>query len=147
MLTVSTVNVNGLRAAVKKGFVEWLAATKADVVTCQEVRAEADQLPASVTNPEGWFALHAPSEIKGRNGVAIYSRVEPDEVRVGFGEPEFEQSGRYLEAHPELHTLFWDATKLAGAAGAKGQQDPAVAQQLLDKIAEIDAIFWETKKA
>ena len=53
----------------------------------------------------------------------------------------------HLEAHPELHTLFWDATKLAGAAGAKGQQDPAVAQQLLDKIAEIDTIFWATKKA
>src|ERR1700722_12368242 len=43
----------------------------------------------------------------------------------------------HLEAYPQLHTLFWEATKLAGAAGAKGQQDPAVAQQLLDKIAEI----------
>ena len=53
----------------------------------------------------------------------------------------------HLEAYPQLHTLFWDATKLAGAAGAKGQQDAAVAQQLLDKIAEIDTIFWATKKA
>jgi nickel superoxide dismutase len=50
----------------------------------------------------------------------------------------------HLEAYPQLHTLFWDATKLAGA---KGQQDPGVAQQLLDKIAEIDTIFWATKKA
>ncbi|MFE0025381.1 exodeoxyribonuclease III [Amycolatopsis sp. NPDC059021] len=99
VLIVSTVNVNGLRAAVKKGFVEWLAATKADVVACQEVRAERDQLPASVVDPEGWHAVHAPSEVKGRNGVAVYSRVEPEEVRVGFGEPEFENSGRYLEAH------------------------------------------------
>jgi nickel superoxide dismutase len=53
----------------------------------------------------------------------------------------------HLETYPQLHALFWDATKLAGAAGAKGQQDPAVAQQLLDKIAEIDTIFWATKKA
>jgi nickel superoxide dismutase len=53
----------------------------------------------------------------------------------------------HLETYPQLHTLFWEATKLAGAAGAKGQQDPAVAQQLLDKIAEIDTIFWATKKA
>ena len=53
----------------------------------------------------------------------------------------------HLEKYPQLHQLFWDATKLAGAAGAKGQLDPGVAQQLLDKIAEIDKIFWETKKA
>ncbi|WP_329071321.1 exodeoxyribonuclease III [Amycolatopsis sp. NBC_01480] len=99
MLTVSTVNVNGLRAAVKKGFVEWLATTKADVVACQEVRAEAGQLPASVVAPEGWFAVHAPSSVKGRSGVALYSRVEPEEVRIGFGEAEFEDSGRYLEMH------------------------------------------------
>ena len=99
VLIVSTVNVNGLRAAVKKGFVEWLAATEADVVACQEVRAEAAQLPASVVAPEGWFAAHAPSVAKGRNGVSLYSRVEPDEVRTGFGEPEFEDSGRYLEMH------------------------------------------------
>ncbi|MEU4668883.1 exodeoxyribonuclease III [Amycolatopsis sp. NPDC023774] len=99
VLTVSTVNVNGLRAAVKKGFVEWLATTKADVVACQEVRAEAAQLPAHVVEPEGWFAAHAPSVVKGRNGVSLYSRIEPDEVRVGFGEPEFEDSGRYLEMH------------------------------------------------
>lgn len=99
VLTVSTVNVNGLRAAAKKGFVEWLAATKADVVACQEVRATAEQLPADVVDPDGWFAAHAPSAAKGRNGVAVYSRVEPDAVRVGFGEPEFEDSGRYLEVH------------------------------------------------
>lgn len=99
VLTVSTVNVNGLRAAAKKGFVEWLAATKADVVACQEVRATAEQLPTGVVDPDGWFAAHAPSAAKGRNGVAVYSRVEPDAVRVGFGEPEFEDSGRYLEVH------------------------------------------------
>jgi exodeoxyribonuclease-3 len=99
VLTVSTVNVNGLRAAAKKGFIEWLAATEADVVACQEVRAEPDQLPAEVRGPQGWHCLHAHSVVKGRNGVALYSRVEPDEVRTGFGEPEFEDSGRYVEAH------------------------------------------------
>ena len=53
----------------------------------------------------------------------------------------------HLEKYPQLHQLFWEATKLAGTAGVKGHTDPAVAQQLLDKIAEIDKIFWETKKA
>ena len=53
----------------------------------------------------------------------------------------------HFEKYPELHTLFNEATKLAGAAGGKGSVDPAEAQKLLDKIAEIDTIFKETKKA
>ena len=51
----------------------------------------------------------------------------------------------HLEQYPELHQLFWDATKAAGAT--KASVDPASGQKLLDQIAEIDKIFWETKKA
>ncbi|MDQ1359302.1 MAG: nickel superoxide dismutase [Acidimicrobiaceae bacterium] len=51
----------------------------------------------------------------------------------------------HLEAHPNLHELFWKATKAAGAA--KQTNDVAVAEDLLSQIAEIDKIFWETKKA
>ena len=53
----------------------------------------------------------------------------------------------HFEKYPELHGLFNEATKLAGASGAKGSLDAEVAQKLLDKIAEIDKIFWETKQA
>ncbi|MFE7127308.1 exodeoxyribonuclease III [Streptomyces sp. NPDC057617] len=102
MLTVTTVNVNGLRAAAKKGFVEWLAETSADVVCLQEVRAEPEQLPESVRAPEGWHVLHAPAAAKGRAGVTLLSRREPDRTRIGFGGPgvggtEFDTSGRYAE--------------------------------------------------
>ncbi|MGA3214274.1 MAG: superoxide dismutase, Ni [Acidimicrobiales bacterium] len=51
----------------------------------------------------------------------------------------------HLEKHPELHSLFWTATKTAGES--KKTTDVAVGQKLLDQIAEIDRIFWETKKA
>jgi exodeoxyribonuclease-3 len=97
VLTVSTVNVNGLRAAAKKGYSEWLAATAADVVCLQEVRAEPGQLPVEVREPEGWHVAHAPGETKGRNGVAVLTRTAPEAVRVGFGAPEFDLSGRYVE--------------------------------------------------
>ena len=53
----------------------------------------------------------------------------------------------HFEKYPELHGLFNEATKLAGASGAKGSLDADVAQKLLDKIAEIDKIFWEPKQA
>lgn len=97
MLTVTTVNVNGLRAAAKKGFVPWLEATTADVVCLQEVRAEAHQLPDEVREPDGWSAFHAPAAAKGRAGVSIYSRDKPTRVQVGFGSEEFDSSGRYIE--------------------------------------------------
>jgi exodeoxyribonuclease-3 len=92
------VNVNGLRAAAKKGFVEWLARTDADVLCLQEVRAEPGQLPEHVRDPEGWHVVHAPAAAKGRAGVSLYSRREPDRVQVGFGSAEFDGSGRYVEA-------------------------------------------------
>ncbi|WP_084959340.1 superoxide dismutase, Ni [Thermoactinospora rubra] len=53
----------------------------------------------------------------------------------------------HLEQYPQLHQLFWEATKLAGAAGGKGQVDVAKADELLAKIDEIAKIFWETKAA
>lgn len=98
VLTVTTVNVNGLRAAAKKGFAEWLAQTSADVVCLQEVRAEPQQLTAGVREPDGWYTVHAPAAAKGRAGVSLYSRREPDRVRIGFGSEEFDGSGRYVEA-------------------------------------------------
>ena len=53
----------------------------------------------------------------------------------------------HFEKYPQLHTLFNEATKLAGASGTKGTLDAGVADQLLAKIDEIAEIFWETKKA
>ncbi|MER5839486.1 MULTISPECIES: exodeoxyribonuclease III [Streptomyces] len=97
MLTVTSVNVNGLRAAAKKGFVEWLERTSADAVCLQEVRAEPQQLPEHVREPEGWHVVHAPAAAKGRAGVSLYTRRAPDRVRIGFGSAEFDDSGRYVE--------------------------------------------------
>ncbi|MCF3147792.1 exodeoxyribonuclease III [Streptomyces platensis] len=98
MYTVTSVNVNGLRAAAKKGFVPWLAETAADVLCLQEVRAETAQLPDEVREPAGWYTVHAPAAAKGRAGVSLYTRREPDRVQIGFGSAEFDTSGRYAEA-------------------------------------------------
>ncbi|MCX4964132.1 exodeoxyribonuclease III [Streptomyces sp. NBC_00654] len=103
MFNVTSVNVNGLRAAAKKGFVEWLASTDADVICLQEVRAEPGQLPAEVREPEGWHTVHAPAAAKGRAGVSLYSRHAPERTQIGFGgfgvagSEEFDASGRYAE--------------------------------------------------
>lgn len=97
MLTVASVNVNGIRAAAGKGLLDWLATTTADVVCLQETRASLDQLPDVLREPAGWHAIFAESELKGRNGVGILTRAAPTEIRTGFGVPEFDGSGRYVE--------------------------------------------------
>ena len=100
MLTVSTINVNGLRAAARKGYAQWLAATEADVVCLQEIRADPGELPDDLREPPGWRVVHAApvaTRMKGRCGVAILSRQAPVAVRVGFGSAEFDGHGRYVE--------------------------------------------------
>ena len=98
MLTVSTVNVNGLRAAARKGYGQWLASSAADVICLQETRADPDELPDELREPAGWRMVHAaPEGLRGRCGVAILCRQPPGAVRVGFGSAEFDRDGRYVE--------------------------------------------------
>lgn len=92
-------NVNGLRACAKKGFLEFLDASAADVVALQEVRAFEHQLEAGVAKPAGWHSAFAPAERAGYAGVAIYSRRAPDRVETSLGEPRFDVEGRFLVAH------------------------------------------------
>jgi exodeoxyribonuclease-3 len=95
MLTVSTINVNGVRAAAPKGLYEWLGETGADVVCLQECRALAEEFPEL---PPGWVLTYAPSTTtRGRNGVGVLTRSAPEAVRTGFGSVEFDGEGRYLE--------------------------------------------------
>lgn len=93
--TVSSVNVNGVRAAAPKGFAGWLARTAADVVCVQETRAELGEFPAGLL--DGWVLSHVPGAQRGRCGVGVLTRGEPEAVRVGIGSTEFDGSGRYLE--------------------------------------------------
>ena len=92
-------NVNGLRACAKKGFLDFLATSGADVVGIQELRAFPAQLPPEVRAPTGWHAAFAPAERKGYSGVALFSRQAPDRVETKLGIPEYDVEGRLLIAH------------------------------------------------
>lgn len=99
-ITVSTVNVNGIRAAARKGMLPWLESTDAHVVCLQETRADDNELTKALAPAldAGWHLASAAPSVKGRNGVAVLSRTAPDAVRVGIGADEFAESGRYIEA-------------------------------------------------
>lgn len=97
-MRIVTLNVNGIRAAARKGFFQWLGRQRADVVCLQEVRAHTDQLVAPQFNPRKFHCYYEPAQRKGYSGVALYSREEPDEIVRSFGAGEFVGEGRYLEA-------------------------------------------------
>ena len=88
-------NVNGLRACAKKGFLDVLARSNADVVGVQEVRAFEHQLPDEVRAPPGWHAHFVAAERPGYSGVGLYSRAAPDRVEDSLGDPRFDIEGRY----------------------------------------------------
>ena len=91
-------NVNGLRACVRKGFLNFLHSSDADVIGLQEVRAFEHQLDEATRAPDGWHTSFAPAERPGYSGVAIYSRRPPDRVETALGEPRFDAEGRLIIA-------------------------------------------------
>lgn len=97
MFRVISLNANGIRAAARKGFFEWMAAQNADVVCIQETKAQHHQLVDRCYMPDGYHCFYVDAVRKGYSGVAVYSRHEPDAVIRGFGEAEFDDEGRYLE--------------------------------------------------
>lgn len=96
MLKLYSWNVNGIRAAEKKGFVEWLAACGGDVVAVQETKAHPDQLSSKLLVPDGYYAEFVAAEKKGYSGVGTFSRVKPGASQAGMNDKRFDHEGRVL---------------------------------------------------
>ena len=107
-LRLASVNVNGIRAAYRKGMGDWLENRGVDVLAMQEVRADDSHLEELFGSVEdsGWHILHDPCNIKGRAGVALASRVAPVATRVGLGADDAQEaiqsSGRWIEADYDI---------------------------------------------
>ena len=131
-------NVNGLRAVAKKGFVDIVQGSGADIFAVQETRVWPEQLEDELKNIPGYFSYFAQAEKKGYSGIAVYTRKQPLHVTTGIGVDQFDNEGRALtleyadfflvnvyfpNAQPELkrldykiafnNALFEHATQLA----------------------------------
>jgi exodeoxyribonuclease-3 len=99
-------NVNGIRAAEKKGFLDWLVATNADLIAIQETKAHPDQLSPALLNPPGYQSAWNAAEKKGYSGTVTYSTHDPLKVVTGLNEPRFDTEGRVLIHEFEPFVLF-----------------------------------------
>ena len=121
MLRVISFNINGIRAAAKKGFFTWLERQDADVVCIQETKAHANQLRDEIFTPKQYYRYLFSAERKGYSGVAIYTRYKPDNVVEGLGWSLADSEGRYLQV--DLGKLSIASVYLpSGSSGEERQQ-------------------------
>ena len=99
-------NVNGIRAAWKKGFADWFARELPDILCIQETKAQADQLEASIVHFQDYKSYFFSAEKKGYSGVAVYTRLAPINVINGLNNPLFDSEGRVIEMEFEDFILY-----------------------------------------
>ncbi len=106
MLRVVTQNVNGIRSAARKGWLEWINSQQAHVVCVQEIKAGLDDLDdcmKTLGRARGHFHF---ADKKGYSGVGLYASRKPRQLRIGFGSSDFDAEGRYLEADFGAYTVI-----------------------------------------
>ena len=97
-MKVISANLNGIRAAAKKGFFDWMKKEDPDVVCIQETKAQLEQLSDPIFSPDGYFRYFFDAEKKGYSGTAIYTKKQPDQVITGLGWTVADTEGRYIQA-------------------------------------------------
>lgn len=95
-MKITTWNVNGVRAAMKKGALDWMLAQDIDVFCMQEVKAQREQLPEEARDLPGYSCYWNAAQRPGYSGVAVYSRVAPLAVDYGLGDDRFDDEGRVI---------------------------------------------------
>ena len=90
--------MNGIRAAIRKGLLDWLTAVDADIVCLQETKAQPNQIPLFDIEALGYRSYWFSAQKKGYSGVAILSKVEPDNVSYGMGIQKYDDEGRFIRA-------------------------------------------------
>jgi len=132
-LKIITWNVNGLRAALKKGVVEWIAEQSPDVMCLQETRVLPEQLDEEQRSVPGYGITWNPAQKKGYSGVGIYTRIKPNKVITNLGIPDIDDEGRYLEL--DFDSLIVISVYLP--SGSSGEDRQIFKYQVLDKINKI----------
>jgi exodeoxyribonuclease-3 len=105
-MKITTWNVNGIRAAMKKGAITWAQTEGVDVLCLQEVKARREQLAEEARDLPGYTCYWNAAQRPGYSGVAVYSKIEPLSVMVGLGDDRFDDEGRVLQIRFPSFTLF-----------------------------------------
>ncbi|QDZ16379.1 exodeoxyribonuclease III [Humibacter ginsenosidimutans] len=131
-LRIATVNVNGIRAAYRRGMAAWLDERGVDILAIQEVRASTDDLTGLLG--DSWDVLHDAATTKGRAGVALASRGKASIHRVALGDDDFDTAGRWLEADYEVDGSIVTVVSAYVPSGEAGTEKQVYKYRFLDAM-------------
>ncbi|MCL1623765.1 exodeoxyribonuclease III [Moraxella sp. Tifton1] len=147
LLRVVSINVNGLRAAEKKGLFDWLESSEADIVCMQETRITHEQWTDQF-KPKGWHAALFPAERAGYAGTAIYSRLPMSSINRGLGFEVADSQGRFITAEVDLgldQSAFISSLYLP--SGSSGDEAQARKDVFLENYQHILRQWRDEKKS
>ena len=124
-------NVNGIRAAEKKGFVAWLEKEQADIVCLQETKAQMHRLPNAHLQPKGYYAYYHDAQKPGYSGVALFCKQKPLSVEYGLGWPCADEEGRYVQAN----FSGFSVASIYVPSGTSGDKRQALKMDFLARLA------------
>ena len=134
MFKLTSLNLNGIRSATTKGLEAWVEKTRPDCICVQEVKAQAPDLQGrfeALAGLRGHFHL---ADKKGYSGVGLYTRHEPSDVRIGYGSPEFDAEGRYVELRFDTPQRKLSLISCYFPSGSSGEERQEAKFRFLDQI-------------
>ena len=129
-----TLNLNGIRSAASKGFVEWATQAGADCMGVQEVKAQHGDVAGRFDTVAGMPGHFHFAQKKGYSGVALYSRKSPSDVVVGLGHDDFDAEGRYVETRYDTAARKFSVISCYFPSGSSGEERQAAKFRFLDVI-------------
>ena len=141
-----TLNLNGIRSAATKGFCEWAGTVQADCMGVQEVKAQADTVSGQFDALHGLTGHFHYAQKKGYSGVGLYTRHEPSDVRIGFGVPEFDDEGRWVELRFDKPGRKLSLISCYFPSGSSGEERQQAKFRFLDAMAPHLAQLKKTRE-
>jgi exodeoxyribonuclease-3 len=129
-----TLNLNGIRSAAAKGFVDWAEKARADCMGVQEVKAQLADVAGRFERVAGMDGHFHFAQKKGYSGVGLYTRHEPSDVIVGLGEREFDDEGRYVEVRFDKPGRPLSMISCYFPSGSSGEERQAAKYRFLEVI-------------
>jgi exodeoxyribonuclease-3 len=134
VLTITSLNLNGIRSATSKGLEAWLAKTKPNLLCVQEVKAQAADVEGRFEELAGLRGYFHFAQKKGYSGVAVYGRAKPSDVVTGFGSTEFDAEGRYVEVRFDTPQRKFSVISCYFPSGSSGEDRQAAKFRFLDEV-------------
>ena len=129
-MKIITYNLNGIRAAMNRGWLDWVREHAFDIICVQELKAEPGQLDVTLFDQLGYHHYWHPATKKGYSGVAIFSKIKPDNVVIGCGNKDYDFEGRVIRADygdKSVYSIYFPS-------GTTGDVRQGVKYQFLDYI-------------